>query len=251
MKVSRREFVGTASCAAAASLCAIPSPAFASSNYVGRSTVRATLLDLGTNCALPESLAGMRAVLGSSHRCIAASDFPSSDLSNVVIVAAAGSAIPEIFLAAAELLAQGATVLWESGAAFLNSADFAQQQALTKKHFGISIGQPVHVWTQSNSRKLKSGAPMQGPRGMRAIGHEQIAYVKYRWPLEADVRDYSRVFPVSASGGRAIAHWNALPVAWSKNFGEGRLIFLGSPLGPALRAGDGEANALFQSIMGR
>jgi len=251
MKVSRREFVGTASYAAAAGLCVIPFRAFAAGNSGERSQVRAALLDLETNCAIPESLAGMRGALGSSHCCIAASDLPSSDPGNMVIVPAAGSVRPEIFSAVGELLRRGATVFWESGVSFLDSADFAQQQALTKEYFGISIGRPVDVWPQAGSRKMKSRALMQGARGMRAIGHEQIAYVKYRWPLEADVRDFSRVIPLSAPDGRAIAHWNEVPVAWSKNVGEGRLIFLGSPLGPALRAGDAEANTLFQSIMVR
>jgi hypothetical protein len=248
MKVSRRAFVTTASCAAAASLCAIPSSAFTAYNIGESRAIRATLLDLETNCALRESLAGMRAALGSSHRCVAASNLLLSDFGNLVIVAAAGSVMPDTFSAVAELLRGGATVLWESGAAFLNSADFAQQQALTKEHFGISIGPAVPVWPPSNSRKPESGVPIHDARGVRAIGHEQVPYVAYRWPLKAHVRDFSRVIPVFAPSGHAIAHWNEAPVAWSKNVEAGTLVFLGSPLGPALLAGDAEATALFQSL---
>ena len=89
---------------------------------------------------------------------------------------------------------------------------------------------------------------MQNARSTRAIGHEQIPYVAYRWPLQAHVRDFSRVIQVSAASGHEIAHWGEAPVAWRKKVGAGSLIFLGSPLGPALGSGDTEANTLFQSI---
>jgi hypothetical protein len=263
VKVSRREFVGTASCAAAASLCALPSSTFAASNFSAKVEARCTLLNLESNCALPESLVGMRDALDDSHRSVSEGEFASGELASsklassidlaqsrgrIVIVPAAGTVRPATFSAVAELLDAGVTVLWESGAAFLDPADFAQQQALMNEHFGISIGQPIRVWPQSNPRKSKSEAPLQNARGMRAIGHEQIPYVAYRWPLKAHVRDFSRVIPVSAPTGRAIAHWDDAPVAWSKNVAAGTLVFLGSPLGPALRAGDAEATALFQSI---
>jgi hypothetical protein len=258
VKVSRREFVGTASCAAAASLCALPSSTFAASNFSAKVEARCTLLNLESNCALPESLVGMRDALDDSHRSVSEGEFASGELASsidlaqgrgrIVIIPAAGTVRPATFSAVAKLLDTGATVLWESGAAFLNSTDFAQQQALMNEHFGISIGQPIRVWPQSNPRKSKSGAPLQNARGMRAIGHEQIPYVAYRWPLKAQVRDFSRVIPVCAPTGRAIAHWDDAPVAWSKNVAAGTLVFLGSPLGPALRAGDAEATALFQSI---
>lgn len=249
MKVSRREFVSTASCAAAASLCAIPSSASAGSVSSANCESHRMLLNLESNCALPESLGGMRAALGSSHRCIAASELLLGDLDGVLIVAAAGSASPGTFSGVAELLARGAKVLWESGAAYLSAGDFAQQQALAKEHFGISIGEPVEVWPRTQSRKSKTGASVQGARSRRAIGHEQIPYIAYRWPQRAHVRDFSRVLPVSAASGHAIAHWKNMPVALSTTLGEGTLIFLGSPLGPAIHAGDPEAHRLFQSIV--
>jgi hypothetical protein len=258
VKVSRREFVSTATCAAAASLCALPSSALAASSSPTKVEPRFTLLNLESNCALPESLAGTQAALGDSHHSVLVSEFDLGRLASgltslctsgrLVIIPAAGAVKRATFGAVAELLDAGATVLWESGAAFINSADFAQQQAMTEKYFGISIAQPVHVWWQSNSPKSKSAVSMQNARSTRAIGHEQIPYVAYRWPLQAHVRDFSRVIQVSAASGHAIAHWGEAPVAWRKKVGAGSLIFLGSPLGPALGSGDTEANTLFQSI---
>ena len=268
MKVSRREFVSTASCAAAASLCALPSSVFAANASPVNIGTGCMVVNLESNCTLPESLAGMQAALGDLHDSVSEGEFASRDLvsrsgvsrkltsnialprtrARIVIVPAAGAVRPATCSAVAELVDGGATVIWESGAAFLHPADFAEQQALMQKHFAILIGEPVHLWQQSSGRKSKFAAPFQSPRGMRAIGHEQIPYVAYRWPLKGHVRDFSRIVPVSATSGHAIAHLNEVPVAWRKNIGAGTLIFLGSPLGPALRAGDGEACALLQSI---
>jgi hypothetical protein len=57
------------------------------------------------------------------------------------------------------------------------------------------------------------------------------------------------VIPVSAENGRAIGHWGEIPVAWRKSIGAGTLIFVGSPLGPALRAGDSDAASLLRSLI--
>ena len=249
MKVSRREFVGTASCAAAASLCALPSLGFAASNSDARISVSCTLLDLQSNCALPESLAGMRAGLGDAHRRVTEIDLSASGAAAIVVVPAAGTVRAETFGAVAELVERGSTVLWESGAAFLNSNDFLRQQTLTLEHFGISMERPVDVWSQSASRSAGVGAKNQTARSMRAIGHEQVPYVAYHWPREAHVRDFSRVIPVSAAKGRAVADWREIPVSWRKSIGAGTLIFVGSPIGPALHAGDSDATSLLRSLI--
>src|SRR5262249_52869300 len=103
MKVSRRKFVGTAGCAAAASWCAVPSFAFTASDpaRVGADCI---LLDLRSNCALPESFAGMQSALGIARHSVLESDFTVTKLTEfasssiarrdsswVVIVPAAGS----------------------------------------------------------------------------------------------------------------------------------------------------------------
>jgi hypothetical protein len=246
MKVSRREFVSTAGYAAAASLCALPSFGFAASESGKRSGVVCTLLDLDANCALPESLAGMRAALGDAHRSVTEIAWNGADS---VVVPAAGAVPAATFKTVRELLGRGSAVLWESGAAFLEPGDFARQQALMLEHFGISMERPLDVWSQSASRRASVGAKKQTARDMRAIGHEQVPYVVYRWPQEVQVREFSRVIPVSAADGRAIAHWREIPVAWSKPVDAGTFIFIGSPIGPALRAGDSEAASLLRALI--
>src|SRR5262249_40998970 len=102
---------------------------------------------------------------------------------------------------------------------------------------------------QSAAQRASAGAKNVNGRSMRAIGHEQIPYVAYRWPREVRLRDFSRVIPVSAANARVIAQWGKTPVALRKNIGSGSLIFVGSPIGPALSAGDVEAHSLLQSIL--
>jgi hypothetical protein len=275
MKVSRRDFVTTASCAAAASLCAVPSFASATSNSDGNATwLSCALLDLQSSCALPESFDGMRAALRDGHRCVAegelapnkvaprrafairdyaAGEFMSAS-AGTLIVAGAGAVRSETFGAVAALLEKGARVVWESGAAFLEPSSFAEQQGLAREYFGISMERPVDVWSRSVVAKSSvsvrnSSEPNRSARAMRAIGHERVAYIAYRWPREVHVRDFSRVIPISAASGAAIAHWGELPVAWRKRVGAGTLIFVGSPIGPALRAGDSEAHSLLHLMI--
>jgi hypothetical protein len=253
MRISRRKFVATASCAGAAGLCSLPSFARGSELLVAASDAGArtgavcTLLDLEANCALPESHVGMRAALGDGHRH--ATEIGLSNIGAVVVVPAAGTVRAETFRAVVDSLDRGATVLWESGAAFLDPRDFEYQQNLVREYFGISMERPIDVWSQSDSRRARVGAKNQSARNTRAIGHERIPYVVYRWPREAHVRDFSRVIPVTAGDGKAIAHWGEISVAWRKTVGAGTLIFLGSPIGPALRASDSEAQSLLRSMI--
>jgi hypothetical protein len=241
MKVSRREFVSTAGFAATASLCGFPLFGFAVTDSRVKAA-RCTVVDLQSNCVLPESFVGMRAALGDSHRCITENELSSNESSlakfvssgaHIIVVPAAASVYSRTYAAALELAEQGATILWESGAAFLEHREFAKQQTLTDRYFDILLQKPIELWQRGSSR---------------AFGHEQIPYVEYSWPSTAHVRDFSRVIPLSSSSGRPIARWQEVPVAWNRTIGAGALIFFGSPLGPALRAGDYEAQRLLHSI---
>src|SRR5579863_8748732 len=101
MKVSRREFVGTASRAAAvASLCALPPFGFNASDSPARAGAGCTLLDLESNCALPESVTGMRAALGNAHRRV--TEIAMNGTESVIVVPAAGKVRAETFGAVAD-----------------------------------------------------------------------------------------------------------------------------------------------------
>jgi hypothetical protein len=156
-----------------------------------------------------------------------AADVPAPEL---IIVSPVG----EISAAAARRLLRraggGATVLVESGAVFGDDAALrVHRESLA--HLGVDVGAPRALWPR--------------PRG-------GIPYVEYRWPVAAMVRDHSRVIPVlPRSGDEVIARVDGIAAALRRRVGRGCLVVLGSPLGPALDAGDTAAGAWLAALAGR
>ncbi len=101
---------------------------------------------------------------------------------------------------------------------------------MLRKEFGIVIEEPVDL-----------------ARG--GCGRGRVPYVDYDWPLAAAIRDFSRVIPVNAPAREVIGSASGLPVAFRRKVGRGCLVFLGSPLGPALRAGDAEARRWLEEFV--
>jgi hypothetical protein len=177
-----------------------------------RTECHCTLLDLRRECALRESFGGYLA------------EVPSSAPRAPVLIVPAALSIPtrdvEVYLLT------GGTVILESGAAFGDSAAFEAQRQTLGKMFAITIDKPVELW------------PRRTP------------YVHYTWPLPVMVRDFSRILPITAANGEIIATADGLPVAIRQSIAAGTLIFLGSPLGPALWAGDAEAKRWLEAACG-
>jgi len=184
------------------------------------------VFDLGANCALPESLQGYREAL-NAEMVVAALDAQRwQHRSRLVIVPGAGIVNATEASVLLELLDVGTTVLLESGGAFLDPKEMAAQQETLRTLFNLHVEEPVELWSDQRC------AP----------------YVQYHWPREFMVRDFSRAIPVVAPEAETIGWLGSLPVAIRKPIGNGLLIFLGSPLGPALRAGDREARAWLQAL---
>lgn len=207
MPISRREFLGRAAVALAMPRLAGVHPALAPTR------VACTILDLGDNCTLFESLAGYRMTLAN-----AAPRVPV-----LVLPAAAELPLGPI----ARHLDSGGKVLLESGAAFGAPRAFACCRESLFTHLGIQIDPPVNL----------------SPR--------RVPYVDFTWPRRALVRDFSRVIPVVAPKGEIIATVEGLPVALSRRSSQGTLVFLGSPVGPALWAGDVEARRWILDVLER
>ena len=190
---------------------------------------RSVLLDLEEQCGLRESVRGYESALAGlgtrvTSRC------------RLLIVPAAVDIPPPAVGAIMGCLRTGATVLLESGAGFASGREFRAHRAVLREQLGIHIATPVPLWSRP------------GWRG--------VPYIDYTWPSSARVRDFSRVVPLGGrrEGGRAgeiIAWVDDLPVALKRRSGRGELIFLGSPLGPALWAGDAEARRwLYHGVAG-
>jgi hypothetical protein len=212
VRVTRREFLG---CAVAA----VPlrwrldrlSPA-------ADVTSPWTLLDLGEHCSLGESLSGYAAALGAA---VLRADLPSVPRCAGLIVPAAVRIPPAASDAIATCLDDGGRVILESGAGFANEADFAAHRTVLREAFDVHVERPVDLWPQLHG--------------------SAIPYVEFTWPVPTTVRDFTRVVPVASREGEVIARVHGRPAAIKCHRGRGTLLVLGSPIGPALWAGDAEA----------
>jgi hypothetical protein len=231
MTVSRRRFLEVASFA-------VPG-AFASGRWTGhRYGVPATgpaftLADLGTDCALRESFDGytrglaMTKVPFHSLALERLSGLPSAD--SLILVPGAVLRSPRVAAMLRTWVNRGATVVYESGAAYARAEDFASERRLLLQHFGIGIESPIDLWG-------------------RAATPDSAPYVHYDWPERLVVRDFSRLIPVSRPQ-QAFASVDGVAVAERVRSGPGEFIFLGSPLGPHVGSGDREAQALLDGFV--
>lgn len=95
--------------------------------------------------------------------------------------------------------------------------------------FQVHIESPIDLWPEAKG--------------------SAIPYVHFTWPVAATVRDFSRVAPLASGAGEIIARVHGLVVGLKRRFGRGNLIVLGSPLGPALWAGDIEARQWLRAVI--
>ena len=207
------------------------------------------ILDLKSHCVLRESWQGYQAALADARHCLAADRLDSRWRCRMVIVPGLGMMDPAMGRALLDLVQRGTRLVLESGAGFLSPAEAAEQQRVLSRCFALEVAPAVDLW----SRKLADNglfASRNGPHRRKTIdGHQSTPYVRYVWPRETMVRDFTRVIPVSAKGGEVIGWAGSLAVASKRSVGKGTLIFLGSPLGPVLRASDPEARCWLQSVV--
>jgi hypothetical protein len=163
----------------------------------------------GVSCALPESRLGFALALAGR----AAPDvlvFPGTEGWDDSIV---------------DRVRGGRLVIFESAAGFIGADSFRAQHDGLRSAFGLTIEEPVTLWSEGR----------------------RPAYADLVWPVPARVRDFSSAGPVR--GGEAIGRIDGLPVAARQRAGAGALLFLGSPVGPALWSGDPQAHAWLSSVL--
>lgn len=212
MDVTRREFlVGAAATAATLSLRSRGRRASLGNGCV--------LLDLGEHCALRESLAGYQAAL-------AGVEFVAG---SVLIVPAALTMTGVPARRIVRHVEEGGTLILESGAMFATpaSAEFRAHRDALRELLGLDVEAPRPLVRE----------------GMR------VPYVEFRWPSPTLVRDFSAIVPVDAPDGEQIARVGDTTVALARRRGRGMVIFLGSPIGPALWAGDAEARRWLHEVL--
>ncbi len=218
MAVSRRGFLGYAAGASAAGLAG----AAGLSGLFARTSGRLSgcvLAEDQSCCTLPESAAGFAAALSAAGIGHLRKSIDSLAPARAIVVPAAGRMGQAQLASLRDHLERGSTVLFESGAGYLNSGEFNTHRRLIKSVFGLTLHAPIRLWDSSDSSR-------------------QSPYVDYRWPFAAKIRDFSRIVPVEGGDSEAIAWFQELPVAVRRRVGKGTLVFLGSPLGPHLLHGD-------------
>jgi|HubBroStandDraft_6_1064221.scaffolds.fasta_scaffold558841_2 hypothetical protein len=248
MKISRRYFLGAAA-GSAATLWSFRPIGLDESGFLPERDFDCTLLDLHAHCVLRESLRGYQAALGGKYRHVLEAGLNSKRFCRMAIVPGLGSLEPVVAETLSGLLESGTHVLLESGAGFFGAAEFTAHQNMLYRYFNIEVAPPVDLWSgKSADDAFLSGRSGPPPRTKQPDRLESLPYIGYSWPRETQVRDFSRAIPVSAGEGEVIGKAGALPVALKRRTVGGRLIFLGSPLGPALLAGDLQARSWLRLV---
>ena len=206
------------------------------------------LLDAQQHCTLPESLAGYESALTTGGARFFRTSAEPLPYSKTIIVPACLALRPEMTQEVAAALKGGSLVVLESGASFATPSDFVAHQKWLRNYWDVQVEAPVDLWRPPNDPLAHSRWP-----GRLTIHNSPLPrgapYVDFHWPFRTKVRDFSRVLPVSALEEHVVAscgHWS---VASKHSKGKGTLVFLGSPLGPALLAGDAEAHGWLRSII--
>ena len=219
MAVSRRQFLSSAVCSAG--LFSV-SKGWASFSWQPRQDLDCLIVDLQEHCSLQESGRGYESALATAGVAFARA-LPGATLKcrNVIVPAAAqiGEGLAYELL---NFLENGGSLLLECGLGFVDGSIFKAQRSFLRNYFDLSIESPFHLLTRQD--------------------RHYVPYVHYVWPIEVSVRDFSRVVPLSDTKANWIGWAQELPVAVRRKIGKGMLTFLGSPLGPALLAGDPQAS---------
>ena len=245
MHISRRDFL-SGMAASAGTLWS--SPATGLDNLAARE-LDCVVLDLRPHCVLRESLEGYQAAFADEYHYLAAGRLDSRWRCRIVIVPGLGTMDPAIGRMLLDLVQGGTRLVLESGAGFLSPLETAAHQRMLFRCFGLEVEPSVDLWSGKLAEDGLS-ASRNNPNRRKTIDlRRSIPYVRYVWPRDIMVRDFTRVIPVSAKRGEVIGWAGSLAVGSKRPVGKGTLIFLGSPLGPALRASDPEARAWLQSVV--
>jgi hypothetical protein len=118
---------------------------------------------------------------------------------------------------------QGATVLLDLSDGFAPSSDLARTRTEIYRDLGIEVARPV---------KCSSGE-----------------YIRYQWPVPAQVRHFTRISYIQPGESKVIAHLDSKPISVRKEIGLGRVVLLGSTLGTLLLAGDEQAGDIFTTLL--
>jgi hypothetical protein len=152
-----------------------------------------------------------------------------------------------------ESLAGYRTAIAEGG---INRADVAQPLlpaaiALLRSHRAepgmaakVVPGAAMSNWTAPGPALLECALGVVRQSASRS-GAPYVPYVDFNWPIRAKIREFFPLVLQPRQGDAVIATYAGAPVALRR----GSLIVLGSPIGPALAAGDPDARRWLASVL--
>src|SRR5579863_5903042 len=211
MKISRRTFLDGIGGTTAALFSIHPAETEKRRATSGRA-IDCALLDLNSECALPESLHGYQAALASALHHLPEDWTGNRDRCRLVIVPGLGNIGPTMANALWDSVNDGACLLLESGAGFLAPGEFSVHQKMLDRHFNLCVESPVDLWSEKPPDDTLVSDCGRYP-WIKNDSQEIVPYVSYVWPHKAEVRDFSRAVPVSLQTGDVIGSVGALPVA--------------------------------------
>ena len=206
------------------------------------------LVDAQEHGTLRESLAGYQSALVAGGVRFLRTSAGSLPYSKTVILPACLALSSELTKDIVAALKGGSRVVLESGAGFATQPEFAAHQEWLRNYWGVRVEAPVDLWRPGNDQLGDPGSQGCAARSRLPLA-ARAPYVDFHWPFRTKIRDFSRLVPVSALPEQVVAscgHWLA---ASKHTKGKGTLVFLGSPLGPALLAGDAEAHRWVWAII--
>jgi len=247
MKISRRNFLSSVT-ASTGTLLSIRLMKLDWFDSRPEPELHCLVLDLQSHCVLRESLHGYQAALAGEYHCRSEARIDSRRRCAMALVPGLGTLDPAIAQTLLDLMEGGTHLLLESGAGFLSPAEFSAHQRMLHRYFDLGVEPPIDLWAGNSRADRRFDHRPRPHQRKEADSGKSVPYVNYLWPRETIVRDFSRVVPVLSKGEDIIGRIGPLPVASKKRLANGTLIFLGSPLGPALRAGDLEARSWLGSV---
>ena len=171
------------------------------------------------NCLSKESAAGFRSLTADGY----------SHTRNITLLCATSTISMLEAVRLRDRAASGRWIVWEISPLPRNPQNFTMQCRIVRDLFGIVLCEPIHL----------------SPDPLRNVG----LYARYRWPHAALIRTFSAVVPIACSDAAVIAHYGSTPVAMKRRIGRGGIVFLGSMLGPNIRAEELEAQIITNEML--
>jgi hypothetical protein len=176
------------------------------------------------NCLSQESGDGFRSLVAAES-----GRKRQNEIRSIILLCGDSTISPPHALRLRERAARGAWIVWESSPVSCIPQSFADRSEIMRAAFGIVLREPI----------------LLSPDRLRDTG----MYVQYCWPCPALIRTFSTVLPLTCLETEIVAHYGGIPVAMRRRIGSGGVVFLGSMLGPNLRAEEFEAQVIGSEML--